>query len=205
MPARGGVESLLLAGTLRELKLQLPARLVEQAGDVLRAEQVEFRTGGNQRQEILGRQLVAEAVFNRQIDVGGWPPGGDRTDREALPGPQAEDGILGHRHLARLPRLNLAGFNQVEVADITGVRANDLAAGRIKRNLRLFGETLQCVRLHFVERRMIAKKCNGVASHAATPLFAQRHLHLANDHFLPCLLLRIHDNLIFFFRVHSLT
>ncbi len=37
------IKRLLLAGALGELQLQLPARLVEQAGDVPRAEQVELR------------------------------------------------------------------------------------------------------------------------------------------------------------------
>jgi hypothetical protein len=46
---------------------------------------------------------------------------------------------------------------------------------------------------------MVAQESLRVAGHARAPVLAQRHFHLADGLllFLPCLLLRSHDNLIF--------
>jgi len=183
--------------------LQLPTRLIEQAGDVARAEQVEFRAGSQQSQEIIGRQLVAEGIFNGRVQIGRRPASRHGADRKALPGTEAEDGIFGDGHFTGLARLHLARFDEVEESDLAGIRPDDLAAGSIKNDLRLFGKTLQGVRLHFVERGMVAQKRLRIAGHSAAPTLTQRHFNLADGlflyllFFLPCLLLRSHDNLIF--------
>ena len=117
--------------------------------------------------------------------IGGRPASGDGTDREALSRPQAEDGIFGHGNLARLARLHLAGFDQVEKPNVAGSGANNLAARRVKGDLRLFGKMLQRLRFHFVERRVIAQKRNRMARHAVTPVLAECRFHLADHHFLP--------------------
>ena len=70
-----------LRGALGEAALQLLARLAEQAGDVLGAEQVEDRAHLHQVQEVVRADLEAEAVFDRDVGVGRRAPGRDGADR----------------------------------------------------------------------------------------------------------------------------
>jgi hypothetical protein len=63
-------------------KLQLLLRLLEQTGDVLRAEEVENRALLGQREEIIGRQFVAEDILARHVGAGCRALRHQRPDRK---------------------------------------------------------------------------------------------------------------------------
>jgi len=183
------IERLLFAGALGKLLLELLTRLLEQTGDVFRAEQIEFATGRHQGHEIFSRQLVAEGILDCGEGIGRWSPGGHRANRETFAGTEAEYGILGHRHFSGLACLNLAALDQVEKADFAGIRPKDLAPGRMKRQLRLVGEQLQRLGRHLVERRMQFEKILDAACNTTASLLPQFHFCLAD-----CLFFGAHEN-----------
>ena len=83
-------EPQLLGSALRELHLQLSARLVEQCRDVLSAELVERLAHLHQLHEIVGSQLIAEGVLDRDVGVGRGAPRHHRTDRKTFAGTQGQ-------------------------------------------------------------------------------------------------------------------
>ncbi len=160
----------MFAGTLSELLLQLQPRLLQQAGNVLRAEKGEFRADRHQLQQVPGRQLVAEGILDRRVGIRRRPPRSRCTDRKTLAQPQVKDRILGNRHLAGLARLYLATLDHVEEADIARIRADNLAVGRVKDQLRLFREQLQGIALHLVKGRVMLEEFLGAPRDAAASL-----------------------------------
>ena len=155
---------LLFGGTLREGGLQLLARLVEQAGDVLGAEQMKHRTHLHQVQEVVGGDLEAEAVLDRNVGIGRRAAGRDGADREALARPQREAGVLGDRGGAGLARLHLAALDDVEVAGDAHLRGQDVAATRVEGEHGALGQEGQRLWFHAVERREVAQEI-GAGAH----------------------------------------
>ena len=102
----------------------------------MRTEEVEFRAAGHQLQKIGRRQLVAERILGRRVNIGRRTTGGDGTNREGLPCPKAENGIFGDGDLTRLASLHLARFDQVEILDVAVIGAEDGRPGRIEDDLR---------------------------------------------------------------------
>jgi len=162
--AQAGGHGLLLGRALREGGLQLLAGLVEQAGDVLRAEQVEDRTHLHQVQEIVRAELEAEAVLDRDVGIGRRAAGGDRADREAFAGPQRHAGVLGDRGRTGLARLHLAALDDVEMAGDAHLRDQDVRAARMEGEHRTLGEEGERLGLHAVEGREVAQKV-GAGAH----------------------------------------
>ena len=156
-----------------EAQLQLLARLIEQTGDVLGTKKIEFGTANQQCHEVLGGQLVAENIINRRVAVGRWPAGSDSANREALPGPEAEDGVFGDGDFAGLARLYLAGFDQVKVTNVARIRADDQAAGGVESDLCLLGKTLQGIRLHLVKWGVIFQESERVSSDTLAAILAE--------------------------------
>ena len=165
------IERLLLAGALGELLLQLLAGLLQQAGHVLGAEQVELAAGFHQRHEVRRRELVAEGVLEGRIHVGRRPAGSHRADRETLAGTKRKDRILGHRDLAGLARLDLAPLDQAEEAHDTRIGADDFASRRVEGKFRLVREVLQRLGRHLVERLMLLEEFLGIAGNTPASLF----------------------------------
>ena len=97
--------------------------------------------------------------------------------------------MLGDRHFSGLTRLDLAALDQVEKADLAGVRPEYLAAGGMKGQLRLVGEKLQCLGRHLVERHMQFEKILDAVSNTAASLLPQFRFRLAY-----CLVFAAHKN-----------
>ena len=96
--------------------LQLSARLVEQCRDVLRAELVERLAHLHELHEIVGSQLIAEGILDRDIGVGRGAPRHHRTDRKTFAGTQGQGRIFGDVDLTGLSRQHLAALDDVEGA-----------------------------------------------------------------------------------------
>jgi hypothetical protein len=90
--ARGEFIVLCSPARWASCKLQLLLRLLEQAGDVLRAEKVEDRALLGQGKEIVGRQFVAEDSSLGHVGGGCRALRHQRADGEALTGTQVGDG-----------------------------------------------------------------------------------------------------------------
>ena len=150
LPELGG-HRVLFGRTLREVGLQLPARLIEQAGDVLRAEQMEDRAHLHQPHEFFGTDLQAEAVFDCYVSIGRRALGRYRSDREALALAQVQAGVLGGGGRAGLTGLDLAALDDVEMARGAHLRGQDVVAARVKGEHCVLREEGKGIRLHVFE------------------------------------------------------
>ena len=90
--------------------------------------------------------------------------------------------MLGNRHFPGLARLDLAALDQVEIADLAGIRPEYLATGGMEGQLRLVGKKLQCLGHHLVERGMQFEKTLDAARNTAASFLPQFLFRLADCH-----------------------
>jgi hypothetical protein len=175
------IHRLLLGSALGKLQLQLLLRVLEQAGDVLAAEEIENRALLGQGKEVVGRQFVAENLLACHVGTrSGVTLRHQRPDREGLTraerarrrvgvtgaaaGADSHPAVLQNVEGARNPHLtreNPRTFGVMGKGDMFCEKAQRLRLHTIKRRVGL-QELDACRNQHF--RRAVAHTSSSIAT-----------------------------------------
>jgi hypothetical protein len=143
----------------RGFRAQRAVRALEQHGEMIGTERAKARAAFQQRLEILRGELPAEAVALRLVAIHRRPPANERAERKAFP--RAEHDL---RCAAAAPYASL--LHDVKPLDDPAVRSDEQLAARVVGEAKMRREKGERIRLHFVERRVLAQRLDYQSLHA---------------------------------------